>query len=182
MAFRQVTPEVYYPEQSQVFLGDEDLDWLRRRAAANPRRRARFCTHPSPEDKVHEMVIVHDQTAYLRPHSHPHKAESLMVLDGRALAVFFAADGAVQQVVPLSPPGQGGTFYYRVPAGIWHTLVILSPSLTFLEVAPGPFATTGNVFPDWAPDGSDDSAAQHYSAALRDAALAASPVSPSAET
>ena len=66
---------------------------------------------------------------------------------------------------------RGKLCYYRMPDEVFHTILITSEWLVFHETTAGPFDPPRTAFPDWAPDGSDEAAAQTYM--VRVAALAA---------
>jgi cupin fold WbuC family metalloprotein len=149
------SPEVYYAAAAVPFAGADEIAFLKARALENPRRRCRLCLHAAPSATQHEMLIVHHRDAYVRPHRHASKSESLIVVEGEASAFVFADDGTLTQRRRLAPPGGDGAFTYFMPAGLWHGLVIESEWLVFLEAAAGPFDRTATEFPAWAPDGSD---------------------------
>lgn len=156
------TPEVFYTSTPVATVGPDDIAFLKERAAANPRLRCRLCLHASPSAAQHEMLIVHHRDAYVRPHRHTSKSESLIVIEGDALAFTFDDAGEVASTIPLGPPGGGATFSYYMPAGTWHGLAIRSEWLVFVEAAAGPFERSETIFPTWAPDGNDRSAALAY--------------------
>ena len=91
--YRKINEEVLYPDGKWVGLTIADLAFLRSEAAKNPRQRIRLCAHQGPQDKVHEMFIVHGKDAYVRPHRHLNKTESFFLLEGQADAVFFDDEG-----------------------------------------------------------------------------------------
>jgi cupin fold WbuC family metalloprotein len=165
--------EVYYAVTPFATAGDEEIAFLKDRASKNPRKRCRLCLHASPEAAQHEMLIVHHRDCYVRPHRHERKSESLIVIEGEALAFTFDDRGGVAAAVRLGAPGGGERFSYFMPAGMWHGLAIRSEWLVFVEAAAGPFERTGTSFPDWAPDGSDARAAAAYVDALAAGAPAA---------
>lgn len=156
------TPEVYYAASSVATVGDDDIAFLKQRAAANPRRRCRLCLHAAPAAAQHEMIIVHHRDAYVRPHRHERKSESLIVIEGVALGFTFDDAGAVVSTIRLGPPGSGERFSYFMPVGAWHGLAIRSEWLVFVEAAAGPFERNATSFPTWAPDGTDVAAAAAY--------------------
>jgi cupin fold WbuC family metalloprotein len=158
--------EVYYASAPLATVGDDEIAFLKERAAANPRRRCRLCLHASPAAAQHEMLIVHHRSCYVRPHRHAAKSESLIVVEGEALAFTFDDAGRVDAAIRLGAPGDGGRFSYFMPAGMWHGLAILSEWLVFVEAAAGPFDPAATTFPAWAPDGSDARAAAAYVDAL----------------
>ena len=62
-----------------------------------PRNRIRYCAHASPSDVVHEMFIVHPRGAYVRPHKHLDKSESMMIIEGEADYVMFDSKGNITE-------------------------------------------------------------------------------------
>jgi cupin fold WbuC family metalloprotein len=154
---------VWYARGPLTAFGEAEITFLKAQAALSPRRRSRICAHASPEALVHEMLIAHHRTCYVRPHRHPEKAESLTVVEGRARAIFYDDGGTVSSVLRLAePPSE--TFAYRVGPGRYHSLLIESEWLIFLEVAQGPFSTASSAFPAWAPDGNDVRAVSDFEA------------------
>jgi cupin fold WbuC family metalloprotein len=167
------TPEVYYAAASLGTVGADEVAFLKERAASNPRRRCRLCLHAAPSAAQHEMLIVHGRDAFVRPHRHATKSESLTVIEGEALAFTFDDAGKVESRIRLGVPGSGAQFSYLMPAGVWHGLVIRSPWLVFLECSAGPFERSETSFPTWAPDGTDAAAATGYIQRLTDGEPAA---------
>lgn len=155
MRRRNESDEVVYLEGAMVVLDCGDIRELGDLAAKNPRGRMRFCTHTGVDDPVHEMFIVHERRAYVRPHKHLTKTESFHVISGSADVVLYEDDGRISEVVTLGDFGSGLPFYYRLSDPVYHTLRIRTGQLVFHETAPGPFDCSDSVFPDWAP-GEDD--------------------------
>ncbi len=154
--------EVFYTTAAVVTAGPVDLDFLKARAAANPRQRARLCAHPAPGDRQHEMLIVHHRDVYVRPHRHLNKSESLLLIEGFATALYFNDTGSVEKTLSLGAAGSGRCFYYRMPAGVFHSLVIESEWLVFHETTAGPFDRTTSAFAPWAPDGNDPAEGRRF--------------------
>jgi cupin fold WbuC family metalloprotein len=169
---RAENPEVYYSTAPMVVATASDIAALKRIAEANPRLRSRLCAHPSPSADLHEMLIVHHRDVYVRPHMHIGKPESLHVIEGTALAVVLGDDGSIEDVLEMGAAGSGRPFYYRMPERVFHTLIITSEWLVFLETTAGPFDPARTRFPDWAPDGSVSAAARRYRDSVAEAARA----------
>ncbi|ADL55120.1 WbuC family cupin fold metalloprotein [Gallionella capsiferriformans] len=148
---RKENDEVLYPEDDLVLVSAQDLDELKRRASLNPRRRIRLCAHRSPDDRLHEMVIVHMRECYVRPHKHLDKAESMLILEGEVDVVLFHEDGSLRQIIQMGAPGTGKIFYQRLSSSVYHCLLIRTEFLVFNEVIEGPFIRDNTVFPAWAP-------------------------------
>jgi len=166
MKMRAESPEVFYPGEELVTVSGQNIAVLKRAALASPKRRARLCTHTSPADELHEMLIVLPHDAYVRPHKHIGKIESFTILEGEADVVLFDDDGTVRQQISMGCPGSGKTFYYRLAQPVFHTLVVRSEFLVFHEVTEGPFNAEKTVFAAWSPDGRESAAASAYLAAL----------------
>ena len=126
------------------------LDELAAKAAASPRLRTHFNVHEAPADRLQRYFIVAARDSYFRPHRHPTKTETALVLRGRLDVITFDSSGAI---VARYAMGDGApSFGYETPLGTWHTLVVHSASAAFFEVKEGPYdpATVVEQAP-WAP-------------------------------
>ena len=148
---RSESSEVLYPDEEIVVVAQADLQELKSLALLNPRQRVRLCAHRSPNDRLHEMFIVHTLGCYVRPHKHLQKAESMTVLEGEVDVVLFHEDGSIRQIIQLGTADTGKTFYQRLPEEIYHMLIIRTEFLVFHEITEGPFLRKNTIFPDWAP-------------------------------
>jgi cupin fold WbuC family metalloprotein len=147
-----LNPEVAYAEDRIVKVGSVDIADLKALARANPRKRVRLCAHPGTEDTLHEMLIVHEQGTYVRPHRHPGKSESFHIIEGMAEVVIFTDEGEICEVIPMGVYGSERVFFYRLGPSLFHTLLIRSPVLVFHETTNGPFRRADLVFAPWAPE------------------------------
>ena len=166
-SFKAEGPEVFYAPPGLVCAGTATVDWLIDRARAQPTQKARLCLHDSPRSTVHDMIIVHGHASYVRPHRHKLHGETLTVLQGVATAVIFHEDGGIEEAIRMRPVDAGGVAFYRMPAGLYHALVIESEWLVFHETCQGPFDRGNSEFAPWSPAPGDAQAAQHYLATLR---------------
>jgi cupin fold WbuC family metalloprotein len=162
MQLREQNPEVFYASDRIVTVGDDEIRFLKERAAQNPRLRSRLCTHPDPSASVHEMLIVHHESVYVRPHHHVAKSESFHIVEGAALVVLMDQTGGIVSVIPVGDPKTGRAFYYRMPDTLMHTFIIESEWLVFHETTGGPFDPEKTVFAAWSPDGTNDEQSQRY--------------------
>ena len=144
--------EVYYTSEKTISLNKEDMDSLIGLARNTNRKRVRLCCHSSMEEKVHEMVIVHPKNAYVRPHKHINKAESMIVLQGDVDYVTFDTRGNIEEVVSMSDVNSAKPFYQSIRSEIFHTLLIRSEWLVFLEITEGPFNKGDTIFAQWSPE------------------------------
>jgi cupin fold WbuC family metalloprotein len=154
----KLNDEVLVASSPLVQLGRADIEALKRQALTNPRCRIRICAHPDTADRLHEMLIVHTRGAYVRPHKHLQKSESVHIIEGEVNVVFFDDAGAVAEVVRMGDYGSGRKFYYRIGGPRYHTLLITSEFLVFHEVTNGPFRREDTVFAPWGPEEADAAA------------------------
>jgi len=151
----EVAPGIFYTDSDFVCAGPEVVEILRQTARKIPARRARLCAHPHADAEQQDMLIVSDKTTYVAPHRHFEKSESLTVLEGEATAIIFDDKGAVRQTIQLGPVGSMRAFFYRMPSGLFHSLVIESEQLIFVESTKGPFAKADSEDAPWAPSPQD---------------------------
>lgn len=146
MRLRPESPFVLYTADPITVLGRDEL------AELSQRGRVRLCTHPGPDAKLHEMIIVHQQGQYVRPHRQRQgKSESLHLMAGELDMVFFEEDGTIREVLPMGDLPSGKPCYYRVNEPIYHTQIIRSPWVTFHEITGGPFLPGDTEWAPWAP-------------------------------
>ena len=116
------------------------------------RGRVRLCAHETVNESVHEMFIVHPKGAYIPPHKHLEKSESILVLDGEVEYFTFSDDGVVNQRISMGDYRSGKSFFFRLQKPLFHSMLVVSETLTFLEITKGPFNSDDTVEATWAPD------------------------------
>jgi cupin fold WbuC family metalloprotein len=151
MDFIRETDEVFRSRGPITQVTADDIAFLKGRAASNSRRRVRLCVHPDSEDRLHEMLIVHAQAAYVPPHKHSNKSESFHIIEGLLTVFLFDDDGAVVRVIPMGEMSSGRAFYYRLSASTYHTVWPESEFVIFHEVTNGPFDRKETIAAPWAP-------------------------------
>ena len=152
---KKSSEEVYYKVGSMVALDKAVMVQMKEKAMKNEQQKTRICAHSDITSSVHEMMIVHTQGTYVRPHKHIQKSESFHVIEGSAILVIFDEGGGVVQTIKLGDYASGKQFYYRLDDSYYHTLLITSPIIVFHETTKGPFDRLETVFPSWAPEGKD---------------------------
>lgn len=162
MAWRRVSPEVWYGDQSRVAVTAADLADLKIAAAASPRRRARICAHPDPGDALHEMIIVMAGDAYIQPHRHRGRSETFHIIEGRLTIVLFDDTGRVTDRISLGEALSGRAFVHRLGPGVWHTVLPEGDWVVFHEITNGPFIASASDRAPWAPEEKDGEAARLY--------------------
>jgi cupin fold WbuC family metalloprotein len=162
-----LNPLVLVAADPIVPLGREENDYLKEKLGRDRIDRLRICCHRTNEDRLHEMLMVFSGDTYIRPSLHVDKEESLFVLEGFGTYMFFDDAGDVTQRVALGPLGSGRSFYCRIPANTYHSLLIESDYLLAKETTSGPFSRADTRFAPWAPDGGDKEAVRKYLDTLR---------------
>jgi cupin fold WbuC family metalloprotein len=162
----EVAPGVFYTDQSLVAVDDDVISLLKASATASPLKRARLCAHPNASALQQDMIIVSHQSTYVAPHRHLNKSESLLVLEGTADAITFDEDGEITDVLKMGSRDDGAIFFYRMPQNRFHSLLIKSDFLIFVESTIGPFdpAQSENAF--WAPASDAEEAATYFKTQL----------------
>jgi len=153
--YHQQNVEVLYTKDTSTTADQSDVEHFKKLSSSNPRKRIRLCTHPNQGDLLHEMLIVHEKSAYVRPHKHPGKSESIHIIEGFVDVVLFDDEGRIERVISMGDYASGKTFYYRMATPVFHTLVIRSEVLVFHETTNGPFDRTATLFAPWAPEDAD---------------------------
>lgn len=166
MGLYQFNEEVFFAKDKIVEISRRDMEFLKEKAAKNIRKRARICLHKNVQDELHEMLIAHMEDAYIRPHRHLGKSESLYVIEGSADAVMFDEKGGISEVIRLGDYDSGKKFYYRISTPAYHTLIIGSKYFIFHEVTGGPFNRADTVFAGWSPEENDFGAAAKFTKKL----------------
>jgi cupin fold WbuC family metalloprotein len=156
MRMKPQNPEVFVADDDIVAIGQNEIGFLEDNVKHSPRKRTRLCAHKDSEETLHEMLVVYTGATFIRPNKHPGKDESLHILKGAADFVFFDDDGNVTEIVPLGDQESGKSFYVRVPADTYHSMVMRSDKLVIHECINGPFRKEGTtVFAEWGPQEDD---------------------------
>ena len=151
MKWDKISEEVFYPRQNEfVEISKNDIDSLIKAAEDNPRQRARYCTHSSTEDDVHEMVIYHKKGTYIRPHKHLGKTESFLLISGEADVLIFDEDGNLLEARNMGKYETGKNYYYRIPDSCFHAQIFRKDTI-FHEATKGPFDVNSTINAIWAP-------------------------------
>lgn len=134
-------------------VGSGLLGELSARAAASPRRRANHNLHPALADPVQRLLNAMEPGTYVRPHRHlapEPKWELFVVLAGAVAVLLFDDTGTVVERLELV--ADGDLRGVEVPAGCWHSLVVLRPGTVLFECKQGPYvALSDKDFAAWAP-------------------------------
>jgi len=102
------------------------------------------------------MLIAFCGDSLSPPHRHIGKSESLHVVEGRALIVFFDENGATKRRIAIGGVGTGLPALYRLAAQHWHTIIPLDEMVVIHEVTTGPFRREQERPPNWVPRNSEE--------------------------
>jgi cupin fold WbuC family metalloprotein len=147
--------EVLIAKAPVVRINKDTIEELCKLAEKNNRKRMRLCTHRSINDSVHEMFITLHRDSYIRPHKHLDKAESLLVLKGSAKFLTFDRRGSTITKTEINNFDSGAVFYHKMDKSVYHSILVKSKYLSFLEITKGPLRREDTVFAPWAPSESN---------------------------
>jgi cupin fold WbuC family metalloprotein len=129
------------------------LDQLSLEASGSERLRKNLNLHDDYADPCQRLFIAMEPGTYIRPHRHtdPLKPECFMAVRGKLALLVFDGGGEVKQVIPF---GDGcDTLAIDLPAGEWHSIIVIEPGSVFFETKPGPYvAMSDKDFAPWAPE------------------------------
>lgn len=146
----------YVNEEKVLKIDASYIAILKDKARTNGFNRCTMCLHDDTNAKVHEMINVMSRYEYIRPHSHPFKTETKIMIEGELLMVIFDQSGEIIDRYILRSDRKDGIFTTRIDKGVYHTNIPLTDTV-FHEVITGPYVgKNDSVFPEWAPDTNDE--------------------------
>jgi cupin fold WbuC family metalloprotein len=161
MNHKKVNEEVFIAQGGVVQVRQLDVAFLKGQAQVSPKRRARLCTHPGAQDRLHEMLILLDGSTYVRPHRHGGKSESFHIIEGELDVFLFNDDGTIRDIIRMGDYRSGKVFFYRLMDDTYHMPVITGPYVLFHETTNGPFKREDTEFAPWSPEENDPAAAAY---------------------
>ena len=154
----------YYFTTDVAYINRDIVAELVEESTRRGRCNARICLHTSPDANFHEMIIMEYRGKYFRPHKHLKKGESCHIIEGEV--AMFAFDN-VGKVTHARIAGRNGNLICRVGIDQWHTVIPITEYAIYHESKPGPFlGPSDSIYPDWAPDGTDEEEALVFMEAL----------------
>ena len=117
------------------------LDGLFAQAKDSPRQRQNHDMRTSGDDRSQRMLNALLPGTKVTIHRHPHSAESVICLCGRLDEIVFDENGTELERISLCP--SEGRYGCQIPAGTWHTVEVLEPSVIF-EAKDGAFGSDGS--------------------------------------
>ena len=173
LRMKRTGEEVFVADEPVASVGQKEMNLLKTTVHTTSRKRIRLCIHTDIENTLHEMFVVYMSMTYVKPNKHIGKDESLHILEGEADFIFFDDNGNITDIIPLGDRQSGRRFYIRVPATVYHTLIMKSETLVIHEVTPGPFRREDTVWAPWAPLETDAAAVDLFMNTLKSAVGAA---------
>lgn len=137
----------------------EYIEYLKSLAQKNENRKCTMCLHNNIRAHVHEMINIYPQGEYVRPHSHPFKTETKIIIEGKMKVFIFDSNGEIVDEFFME---KDGIYTVRLDKGIIHTNIPVT-DIVFHEITEGPFVgKNDSVFPDWAPELDDEEGVRKF--------------------
>lgn len=123
-----------------IEINNKLLASLHEQAEASERKRMHCDLRTSSDDGGQRMLNVLLPGTKVPIHRHPKSNENVLLLCGKLVEVIYDADGNETERIHLDP--SVGNFGCVVPAGAWHTVEVLEPSVIY-EAKDGKYGEDG---------------------------------------
>ena len=110
------------------------------KAVVSDRKRMNYDLRTSPNDGSQRMLNALLPGSIVPIHRHPNSNENVLCLSGKLVEVIYDAEGNETERIHLDP--SVGNFGRVVPAGAWHTVEVLEPSVIY-EAKDGKYGEDG---------------------------------------
>lgn len=117
------------------------LDDLFAKAMESDRLRMNYDLRTSASDNSQRMLNALLPGSIVPIHRHPNSNENVILLCGKLVEVIYDAEGNETECIHLDP--SVGNFGCVVPAGSWHTVEVLEPSVIY-EAKDGKYGQDGS--------------------------------------
>lgn len=117
------------------------LDDLFAKAKESDRKRMNYDLRTSSNDGSQRMLNALLPGSIVPIHRHPKSNENVLLLCGKLVEVIYDAEGNEIERIHLEP--SVGNFGCVVPAGAWHTVEVLDPSVIY-EAKDGKYGEDGS--------------------------------------
>lgn len=131
-------------EQTRIVMIQIDktlLDDLFAKAKESDRLRMNYDLRTSASDNSQRMLNALLPGTEVSIHRHPYSNENVLLLCGKLVEVIYDADGNETERIHLDPFVDN--FGCVVPAGAWHTVEVLEPSVIY-EAKDGKYGEDGS--------------------------------------
>jgi len=113
------------------------LDQISGEAQASARLRMNFNFHNSAMAPSQRLINALEPGTSLPIHRHRHTQETYILLRGRVRVLFYNSDKSLKEEVELD--SLQGRYGINIPAGQWHTLMVLESGSAIFETKDGPY-------------------------------------------
>lgn len=117
------------------------IEELLGQAATNSRLRMNYDLRTSAEDGGQRMLNALMPGTSVPIHRHPNSNENVLLLSGKLDEVIYDEEGSEIERCHLDP--STGSFGCVVPAGAWHSVDVLEPSVIY-EAKDGKYGADGS--------------------------------------
>ena len=117
------------------------LDELFAKAKESDRLRMNYDLRTSASDNSQRMLNALLPGSIVPIHRHPNSNENVILLCGKLVEVIYDAEGNETECIHLDP--SVGNFGCVVPAGAWHSVEVLEPSVIY-EAKDGKYGEDGS--------------------------------------
>ena len=113
------------------------LDQISGEAQACARLRMNFNFHTYAVAPSQRLIHALEPGTSLPIHRHQHTQETYVLLRGRIRVLFYNSDKTLKEEVELDP--LQGRYGVNIPAGQWHTMMVLESGSAIFETKDGPY-------------------------------------------
>ena len=124
-----------------MIIDEKLLKQLFDQAVVNPRLRVNYDLRNSAEDGSQRMLNALLPGTQVPIHRHPYSSESVIVICGSVVEVYYDDNGQEIERIPLCPVH--GSFGCQIPKGTWHSIEAYEPSV-IIEVKDGRYGEDGS--------------------------------------
>ena len=111
------------------------------KAIVSDRRRMNYDLRTSASDNSQRMLNALLPGTVVPIHRHPNSNENVLLLCGKLVEILYDSEGNETERIQLDP--SVGNFGCVVPAGAWHTVEVLEPSVIY-ETKDGKYGEDGS--------------------------------------
>lgn len=117
------------------------LEELFAKAKESERKRMNYDLRTSADDNSQRMLNALFPGTEVPIHRHPNSNENVILLSGKLIEILYDTEGNETERYHLDP--STGSFGCVVPAGAWHTVEVLEPSVIY-EAKDGKYGEDGS--------------------------------------
>ncbi len=116
----------------ELLITDELLASLHEKAIKSERLRANYDLRNSADDTSQRMLNVLELGTEVPIHKHENTNETVICINGCLKWVFYEeSENGFRETSSFRVCPKDGVYGIQVPIGVWHTVVVLEPSVIF---------------------------------------------------